>query len=92
MLLQGNLQLVFDALYSLGVIDPVLELDWVEEMERVGQYRTDLVKAVDVANQFQRSTDDLKAHLGQFDSKVLGYLAMEVAREFADYHAREDVH
>ena len=28
MLLQGDLQKVFDALYHLGVIDPVLEMDW----------------------------------------------------------------
>ena len=28
MFLQGNLQNVFDALYTLGAIDPVLKKDW----------------------------------------------------------------
>ena len=31
MFLQGNLQIVFDALYHLGVIDPVLKLDWKKD-------------------------------------------------------------
>ena len=28
MFIQGNLQVVFDALYSVGAIDPVLGMDW----------------------------------------------------------------
>lgn len=35
MYLQGNLQAVFDALYHMGVIDPVLEMDWNKALEMV---------------------------------------------------------
>ena len=52
----------------------------------------DVVKAVDVANEFQDNTNELLARLGQFEEKTLNFLAMEVAREFADYHSREDIH
>lgn len=92
MFLQGNLQAVFDALYNLGIIDPVLEMDWVEEMDRLGEHYDDLQRAVEVVNRCQADPGDLVANLGQFSDKVLNYLAMEVAREFADYHAREQIH
>lgn len=92
MLLQGNLQAVFDVLYSLGVIDPVLDMDWTEEMKEIGTYHKELSKAVKVVNRFQKQPDQLMNHLGQFENKVLNFLAMEVAREFADFHAREQLH
>lgn len=92
MFLQGNLQAVFDALYGLGIIDPVLEMDWQDEMKDIGSHYGDLEKAVEVANRFQGDPDDLINHLGQFQEKTLNFLAMEVAREFADFHSREEVH
>ena len=35
MYLQGDLQTVFDALFHMGIIDPVLELDWTEALEEL---------------------------------------------------------
>ena len=92
MFLQGDLQKVFDALYDLGVIDPVLEMDWVEEMKGIGSFGQELNQAVQIANQFQKSSQDLVSRLGKFDEKVLSYLAMEVAREFADFHSCDQLH
>lgn len=92
MLLQGDLQKVFDALYHLGVIDPVLDLDWAEELEGARRHRKELDRAVTIVNSYQTDEDTMMQELGQFDDKVLNYLAMEVAREFADFHAREELH
>ena len=92
MFLQGDLQAVFDALYGLGVIDPVLEMDWSDEMKELEFHYTELEKAVEIANRYQNNPDDLISHLGQFEDKVLNFLAMEVAREFADFHSRDQVH
>jgi hypothetical protein len=92
MYLQGNLQAVFDALYHLGVIDPVLEMDWAQALEEMDDHALDIDEVVKVANQYQDDVEILKCELGKFDQKALGYLAMEVAREFADFHAREDLH
>lgn len=92
MYLQGNLQTVFDALYHLGVIDPVLAMDWGQALDEIGEYTGAIDAIVTVANLHQDDLEILKSELQKFDEKALGYLAMEVAREFADFHAREDLH
>jgi hypothetical protein len=91
MYLQGNLQNVFDALYHLGVIDPVLEMDWSEAMEDLHRNWDKFSSIIHTANRYQDNPDILVTELQKFDSEVLGYLAMEVAKEFADFHSREDL-
>ena len=90
--LQGNLQAVFDALYYLGVIDPVLEMDWDEAISHMPSYSDSVHEAIQVVNAFKGSGEELAEELRSFDEKTLGFLAMEVAREFADFHARENLH
>lgn len=92
MYLQGNLQIVFDALYEMGVIEPVLQMDWQSAMKEMDEDPKALVEVVRIANTYQTNQDDLVTKLETFDEKALGYLAMEVAREFADFHSREEVH
>lgn len=92
MLLQGNLQFVFDALYEIGVIDPVLESDWQKAYDERGSYETELRSVMDVVNKSECAVSELVVALKQFDSKTLEYLAMEVAREFAEYHSRKTIH
>ncbi len=92
MYIQGDLQLVFDALYNLGVIDPVLDMDWSEAMSDFSEHHEDLFKAVEVVNATGRDVNSLTRNLGEFDDQTLSYLAMEVAREFADFHSRDEVH
>ncbi|NCN40742.1 cytochrome [bacterium] len=92
MYLQGNLQAVFDALYHLGVIDPVLKMDWNKELNDLANCADEFFQAMDIANTFQGSIDDLMAQLRDFDQRTLSYLAMEVAREFADFHSRDCLH
>lgn len=92
MYLQGNLQNVFDALYNLGVIDPVLEMDWSKAMEELHHNWDKFSSVIQIVNLHQSNPDILMTELQKFDADTLGYLAMEVAREFADYHSREDLH
>lgn len=92
MYLQGNLQAVFDALYHLGVIDPVLKMDWNKELNDLASHADVFFEALDIANTHQASVDDLMIRLKPFDQRTLSYLAMEVAREFADYHSRDSIH
>ncbi len=92
MRLQGNLQLVFDALYHMGVIDPVLEMDWQSEVGGSDDYQGRVQAALQVANQFQGNFEILLEELGKLDEQTLSFLAMEVAREYADFHARKYVH
>jgi Ca2+-binding EF-hand superfamily protein len=90
--LQGNLQAVFDALYHMGVIDPVLEMDWVEALDQMGDHADEFFNVLSVVNRHQDDMQELMAALKKFDQTTLNYLAMEVTREYADYHSRETLH
>lgn len=92
MFLQGNLQVVFDVLYKIGVIDPVLSMNWGEAIKAMPKYKIQVNQAVKVANELQTNAPALERRLKEFDSRILEFLAMEVAREFADYHSRNLVH
>ena len=92
MRLQGNLQIVFDALYAMGVIEPVLNKDWSQAIEQLPLHQERVSDAVRIANSFQMNVQNLVGHLEVFDVQTLEYLAMEVARELADFHARTTLH
>jgi hypothetical protein len=90
--LQGNLQTVFDALYQLGVIDPVLEMDWKVATKDRLDYSRRVCHAIEVVNRCQESLNQLIHELEKLDDKTLSFLAMEVARELADYRGRKWLH
>jgi hypothetical protein len=90
--LQGDLQLMFDALYNLGVIDPVLDMDWTKELENMSFYMEEFSEVIGIVNSKQHSVEEMMLALKEYDQKTLSYLAMEVAKEFADFHSREDIH
>jgi hypothetical protein len=92
MYLQGNLQAVFDALYHMGVIDPVLEMDWGKALDDMPHHADEFFEVLSVANSFQEDMQELMQNLKKFDQQTLSYLAMEVAREYAEYHSRETLH
>ncbi len=92
MYLQGNLQAVFDALYHIGVIDPVLEMDWNKALDQMPSYADDFFQLLNIVNTGQEDMQELMVALKKFDQQTLSYLAMEVAREYADYHSRETIH
>jgi hypothetical protein len=92
MYLQGNLQNIFDALFHMGVIDPVLEMDWGSALEEISQHEDEFFRVLSVANSCQDDMQTLMTNLKKFDQQILSYLAMEVAREYADYHSRETLH
>lgn len=92
MYLQGNLQQIFDALYHMGIIDPVLEMDWGNALDQMDDYADEFFQILDVVNANQEDMQTLMSNLKKFDQQTLSYLAMEVAREYADYHSRETLH
>jgi hypothetical protein len=92
MYIQGDLQSVFDALFDLGVIDPVLEEDWGQALEELPQYTKEVDRAIAVINMSEGDVFNMVSELGKFDERVLSFVAMEVAKEFADFHSREEIH
>ncbi len=92
MFIQGNLQAIFDALYTVGAIDPVLQMDWssiTNEMKR----SPDVVhKAMIHLNQCSGDHSKLVDTLSQMDNKLVNYVAMEVARELCEFQERKTLH
>ena len=92
MYLQGNLQLVFDALFSIGAIDPVLKMDWAQvtqEIESEPQRLHSVCESINnCGGNFSRMIEILKTT----DSKSINFLALEVAREFCEFQDRETLH
>lgn len=92
MYLQGNLQLVFDALFTIGAIDPVLKMDWQQVTEEIASEPQRLHSVCASINScggnFSRMVEILKTT----DSKSINFLALEVAREFCEFQDRETLH
>jgi len=92
MFIQGDLQAVFDALYALGMIDPVLKMDWHVLNDEIVQNPNKMMSAIELVNECQGDPSQLIHKLNSVDEKTLSYLAMEVAREMADYYDCKNLH
>ena len=75
-----------------SIIDPVLKMDWGKALDQMAEHIEPFFEILAVANAHQDDVHALMDHLKDFDQKTLTYLAMEVAREYADYHSREALH
>jgi len=92
MFLQGDLQSMFDALYTIGAIDPVLKLDWAEvnkEMMANPQILSDAFQSI---NGCRGNRDLLVERLHMMDQRSVNYIAMEVARELCEFQDRKELH
>lgn len=92
MFLQGDLQTVFDALYTVGAIEPVLKMDWNEvtkEMMAQPQIVSDAFHAI---NACRGNRELLVQRLHMMDPRSVNYIAMEVAREFCEFQDRKELH
>lgn len=91
MFIQGNLQVVFDALYAVGAIDPVLKADWSEITKDMLRNPQILSSAFEAVNACGNNRDLLIRQLHAMDNRSLNYIAMEVAREFCEFQDRTSI-
>jgi len=92
MFLQGDLQTVFDALYTIGAIDPVLKLDWNEVTKEMMSNPQILSDAFQTINSCRGNKELLVQRLHLMDTRSVNYIAMEVAREFCEFQDRKELH
>jgi hypothetical protein len=92
MFLQGDLQAVFDALFTVGAIDPVLKLDWEQVTQEMAENPHLVKNAMDVINACAGNQNMLVQQLHMMDSRTVHYIAMEVAREFVEFQDRNCLH
>lgn len=92
MLIQGKLQTVFDALYEVGAIDPVLKKDWKSLYSEVEKNPREFMQLMDVVNSNQESLPQMIQTFKAMDLHSLQLIAMEVAREYAEFHSKTLTH
>ena len=91
MFLQGNLQNVFDALFAIGAIDPVLKMDWSEVTQEMAREPKKLKLAFASVNACANDYQGLIQILTQMDKKSVSFVAMEVAREYCEFQDRSNL-
>lgn len=92
MFLQGDLQAVFDALYAVGAIDPVLKMDWEQVTQEMAKDPKAVMQAMDAINSCRGDQKLLVQILHMMDTRSVNYIAMEVAREFVEFQDRSCLH
>jgi hypothetical protein len=92
MFLQGDLQAVFDALYSIGAIDPVLKLDWECVSQQMVENPQLVYSACAEINACKGNKDLLMQKLQVMEEKAIHFVALEVAREFCEAQDKKVLH
>jgi hypothetical protein len=92
MFIQGDLQAVFDALYTVGAIDPVLGMDWEKINSEMSQNPQLVYTACKSINDCAGDQKKLVQTLNSFEQKILHFVALEVAREFSEFQDRKELH
>lgn len=92
MFLQGSLQVVFDALFAVGAIDPVLKMDWSKITDEMRGSQERVHQILRTINSYKGNYHEVLNYLYKLDQRSLNYVAMEVAREFCEYQDRSTLH
>jgi hypothetical protein len=92
MFIQGDLQAVFDALYTVGAIDPVLSMDWEKINSEMNQQPHLVKNACASINSCRGDQKLLVEALNSLDQKLLYFVALEVAREFSEFQDSKELH
>ena len=92
MFIQGDLQAVFDALYSIGAIDPVLQSDWQKINGEMNANPHKVVHACHSINACSGDRKKIVETLLSMDQVSVEFVALEVAREFCEFQDRKELH
>lgn len=92
MFIQGNIQVVFDALFEMGVINPALQADWKTVEKSFKDQPQRWRDVIQVVNHNGSNVQKLINSLTHFKQEDLLFLAMEVARELVEYEDRKILH
>ena len=92
MFIQGDLQAVFDALYTIGAIDPVLSMDWEVISAEMSEDPKQVYYVCACVNACHGNKEKLIQTFTNMDKKSLHFVALEVAREFSEFQDRKELH
>ena len=92
MFIQGDLQAVFDALFSIGAIDPVLGKDWSALNDEMNNNPHLVVNVCNAINSCSGDRNRIRETLLSMNKKQIEFVAIEVAREFSEFQDRTQLH
>ncbi len=92
MYLQGQLQVVFDVLYEMGVIEPMLKMNWQDITKEVSKNPEKKLALLSLVNSCDCDKTVLHSRLVSLDDRSLQLVAMEVARELCEYQECRFIH
>jgi hypothetical protein len=92
MFIQGDLQAVFDALFTVGAIDPVLKMDWSKITDEATKNQRVVSEAITAINDCAGNREQLVQKLHMLEPRAVNFIAVEVAREFAEFTSRSELH
>jgi len=90
--IQGNLQAIFDALFFVGAIDPMLQSNWEDVKSEIKDFPRRLDRAIETINQCQGNTSNIVKVLQSLEKGEIQILTMEVGRELAEFADRRSLH
>ena len=92
MFIQGDLQAVFDALFHIGAIDPLLKMDWERLCKEMEKDPKTVNKVVSLINECNGDRERLVQKFNLMDDRLRNFAALEVARELCEYQERQALH
>jgi hypothetical protein len=92
MFIQGDLQAVFDALFTVGAIDPVLKMDWSQITTEATKHQKVVNEAITAINDCCGDRGLIAQRLHTLEPRAVQFIAVEVAREFAEFTSRSELH
>jgi hypothetical protein len=92
MFIQGDLQAVFDALFHIGAIDPLLKMDWDGLCREMENDPTTVYKVVQLINECDGDRERLVQKFNLMDERLRNFAALEVARELCEFQERQTLH
>lgn len=89
----GDLKIYYDVLDELGAIEPLLKNDnWDQLLEQKNARSNDFEELLCKLNKQENEKQQIKNILGCYDSQMILFFAMEVAKEFADFQNNKQYH
>ena len=92
MKLSGNLQDYYDVLDEMGVLDHLMKSDWSHLDAIKGSRSSEFNKFINIINRVGTKKEEIKKQLVSYDSQIIQFFAMEVAKEYADFQNNKLAH
>ena len=87
--ISGDLDRVFTILFEMGKVEPLLNKDWKKLYKKSQTHWSEVSDAIQKLNKLT-NLRDMRLFLETLRNEILDSLVVEVARELADYHGRNE--